>query len=73
MNIDANDLIALSDKNEYVVVSKLIYNDKEYYYIADINDSYNVKFCYRENDELIVVKDSELIMHLACLISQNNS
>ncbi len=71
MELKINDLITLSDKNEYVVVSTANYSNKKYYYIADINDNSNLKFCYIENDELIVIKDSNLILSLLPLF--NNS
>lgn len=71
MNIQVKDLITLSDKNEYVVVNKVQYEDENYYYIVDINNNQNLKFCYINNDELIVVKDRQLIMRLIYLIGIN--
>ena len=68
MKIERDDLITLSDGNEYVVVSMTNYKNKIYYYIADINDSSNLKFCYQDNDELVEIKDSNLIMELLPLL-----
>lgn len=62
--IDIKDTIALSDNNEYVVVSKANYNDKVYYYLIDKNDSGNIIFCYQDNNELVELTDKDLIVKL---------
>lgn len=62
--IDIKDTIALSDNNEYVVVSKANYNDKVYYYLIDKNDSGNIMFCYQDNNELVELTDKDLIVKL---------
>ena len=46
--IDAKDIITLSDNNKYGVVSKKTIDNNVYYYLVDINDNRNIKFC-REN------------------------
>lgn len=71
MQININDLITLSDKNEYVVVSVANFHNNKYYYIADINNESNLKFCYLENDELVEIKDSNLIMELLPFFKEN--
>ena len=71
MNIDISDLITLSDKNEYVVVNKVNFNNKVYYYIADINNQSNLKFCYIDDDELVEIKDKQLIMKLIPLFKDS--
>ena len=53
MNIDIKDLITLDDKNEYVVVGKVDYDGITYYYIVDINNNSNFKFCYLDHDEFV--------------------
>ena len=62
--IDIKDTIALSDNNEYVVVSKANYNDKVYYYLIDKNDSGNIMFCYQDNNQLVELTDKDLIVKL---------
>ena len=62
--IDIKDTITLSDKNEYVVVSKANYNDNVYYYLIDKNDSGNIMFCYQDNNELVELTDKDLIVKL---------
>ena len=65
MNIDIKDTINLSDNNEYVVVSKVNYENNIYYYLIDIENTANVKFCMenKENSVLEVV-DQALIQTL---------
>ena len=47
--------------NEYVVISKVKHNNKDYYYLIDKNNNKNIKFCYGDNDELVEIVDKELI------------
>lgn len=69
--INVKDVITLSDKNEYVVVSKADYEGKTYYYLIDINHEENMKFCYEESKEekiaLVEVMDQTLIQKLIVL------
>lgn len=60
MNIDVKDILTLSDKKEYVVVSKALYDGKEYLYLIDINNDSNFKFCYIDNDEVVESNNKEL-------------
>ena len=55
--INIKDSLILDDDNEYVVVSKVKHNEKEYYYILDKYNNSNYKFCYLDNDELVEVQD----------------
>ena len=64
MNIDIKDRITLDDDCEYVVVSKVNYENKIYYYIIDINNNTNLKFCYEDKDELVELNDKELTTKL---------
>ena len=65
MEIEYQDIITLSDKNKYVVASKVKYNDSKYVYLVDINDNTNLKFAEIEKNnslsELDSVRDEELI------------
>lgn len=62
--INIKDTLILDDDNEYVVVSKVNYNNITYYYILDKYDNSNVKFCYQNDDELIEISDEALIKKL---------
>lgn len=60
MNISIKDLLTLSDKNKYVVVSKIYYDDKDYLFLLDINDNSNFKFCYVDKNEVVESSNSDL-------------
>ena len=64
MMIDIKDVLTLSDNNEYVVVSKIDYENKTYYYLVDNNNHNNLKFCYLDNDELVEIENKELTTKL---------
>ena len=64
MNIDIKDTLMLDDKNEYVVVSKINVKDKYYYYLVDIKNNENLKFCYQNDEELVELNDKELTTKL---------
>ena len=68
MEIEYQDIITLSDNNEYLVASKVNYNDSQYIYLVDINDNKNLKFAEIENNclisELDSILDEELINNL---------
>ena len=74
MNIDIKDKITLSDNNTYVVVSKVNYQQKVYYYLIDENSLGNVKFCYENsnNNSVIEINDPELIRTLIPLFTQKS-
>lgn len=66
--IEIKDTLNLSDGNEYVVCSKVNYEEKKYLYLIDINNYKNVKFCEEvrstEADKVVNVEDAELIKTL---------
>lgn len=64
MIIDIKDAITLDDNNTYVVVSKVEYEGKSYFYLLDEKDNTNLKFCYQDNDELVELNDKELTTKL---------
>lgn len=64
MSIEIKDTILLDDNNEYVVVSKVNYENKNYYYIVDKNKNENLKFCYEDGEELVELNDKEITTKL---------
>ncbi len=64
MTINIKDTLTLDDNNEYVVISKINYENKNYYYLLDKNNEENVKFCYEDNEELVEINDKELTTKL---------
>jgi hypothetical protein len=66
--INIKDSLVLDDDNEYVVVSKVNYETKEYFYILDKFNNSNYKFCYLDNEELVEIEDEELTKILLPLL-----
>ena len=64
MIINIKDTLTLDDNNEYVVISKIKYYNKNYYYLLDKNNNDNLKFCYEDNDELVEIDDRDLVAKL---------
>jgi len=60
MNIQKNDILELSDNVRYLVVSKVIYEDNEYFYLVNIVDNSNIKLLKYENNELISIDNNIL-------------
>lgn len=58
MNIDVKDKITLNNDKEYVVVSKINYQNKIYYYLIEANNQSSFKICYEKTGTNILV-DSE--------------
>ncbi len=64
MIINIKDTLTLDDNNEYVVISKTNYNDKNHYYLLDQNNPERPKFCFEDENELVEIDDKELIAKL---------
>ncbi len=65
MDIRIKDTIVLSDDNEYVVVSKIDFQERVYYYLIDKKDAGNIKFCKgKESNTIVELVDKELIKTL---------
>lgn len=64
MIANIKDVITLDDDNDYVVVSKIKYDNKYYYYLIDMNKRSNIKFCYEDGEYLVQFSDSKLIEKL---------
>ena len=64
MIINIKDTLTLDDNNQYVVVSKINYDNKIYYCLINNSSNTNLKFCIEENEELVEIVDSELIVKL---------
>jgi len=72
LNIDVKDTIILSDDNEYIVVSKIHYQNKTYYYIFDKNNIENMKFCIENEDNSISeLEDANLVQTLLPIFLRN--
>ena len=58
-NVILNDVITLDDHNDYVVVSKTVYQGKTYYLLVDTLHSHTM-LCYEDQGELVENKDKDL-------------
>ena len=63
MTINIKDTLILDDDNEYVVISKIQYENIKYYYLLDKNNI-KEKFCYQDKDELVELTDKDLTTKL---------
>lgn len=48
MDTNIKDIITLDNDKEYVIASKTNYEGKIYYFLVDVNDNSNIKFCYEK-------------------------
>lgn len=64
MNIDIKDVITLDDNQKYVVVSKVFYENKNYYYIIGKDNFKNIKFLYEDDNELVEINNKDLLNKL---------
>lgn len=68
MDINIKDILTLNDNNEYIVVSKINYENRNYYYLLNKNNYNNKKFCYEEKNELVEITDQAFIIKLLPLL-----
>lgn len=64
--MEKTNIITLDDDNKYVIVSKVVIKNINYYYLIDINNVKNVKFCQEERETIILkeITDKEVITNL---------
>ena len=58
--MDIKDVLTLSDGNDYVITSKVNHDYKIYLCLVDINNNKNIKFCYLDNNDVVIVKKESL-------------
>ena len=71
--MEITDILTLSDGNEYLIASKAKYEYKIYLCLVDINNNKNIKFCYLDNDEVVIVKKEKLSDVLVLKLLRNMS
>lgn len=59
MKINIQDIITLDDNNEYVVVSKVCINDRQYICIIDIHNHSRIKYAEIKKDYISMIKENE--------------
>jgi len=73
MIINIKDVLTLDNDYEYVVVSKTCYNNQTYYYLLNKSDFKDMKFCYIDQEDLVEIKDQQLITKLLPLFLKENN
>jgi len=61
---EINDILTLSDNNNYVITNKLLYNDKYYYMIIDYEDDDIWFIVYEDNDKLNIEENEEILYNV---------
>ncbi|MCI6265384.1 MAG: hypothetical protein MR598_00890 [Erysipelotrichaceae bacterium] len=61
MKLDINKIITLGNQEKYLVISHIVNNNKDYYYIAelddngkDIKDNYKIMVATEENNNIFL-------------------
>ena len=74
MKINIQDIITLNDNREYVVVSKVLIQNKEYICIIDIIDHTNLKYAEIKKDHIIIInKDEKELLEILIPLFYKNS
>ena len=60
MDFKIGSSVTLSDGIKYMVVSKANCKNKDYYYLMNMQDSKDAKFCYYEDGKMYFVEKEEL-------------
>ena len=68
MDIKENDIIVLDDDNRYIVVKKANYQNKNYYYISNVESWENFKFLYEDGNELVEIEDDKTLEEIVNLM-----
>ena len=73
--LDVKDIVTLDDGKNYAVVSKVVVDGVIYYYIMDIDDNNNFKYCSEKKTKdklkLVLVTDKQLTKKLIRLFAIN--
>lgn len=66
------DIITLDDNNKYVIISKIDYEERKYYYLVDIKNIENLMFCYEDRGDLVKLNNPDLIKKLLPLFLETS-
>lgn len=67
----ARDIVKLSDNNEYMIISKINYKNKQYLYLIDINNKKNINFFNVNGEILNPIEDKTLLTELLPIFLKN--
>ena len=75
MKIKRGEIVTLSDDISYIVLSKVLYEGKNYLYLTSMEENPKIKICCEKEDsdqiKLSVVTDMELVSKLILLFDEN--
>lgn len=66
--LNLRDIIKIKD-DDFIVIGKINYEDKEYYYLANTNKNDEFKYCTLDDEYLIELNDINLIQKLIPLFT----
>ncbi len=66
--LNLRDIIKIKD-DDFIVIGKINYEDKEYYYLANTNKNDEFKYCTLDDEYLIELNDTNLIQKLIPLFT----
>lgn len=72
MELEVKDSVVLDNGNEYVISGKTEYEGQTYYFLISLLDESDIKFCYREEDELVEVMDKDFVNKLLVSFYKSN-
>ena len=55
-----SDIITLSDHKKYVVASIVNHKEKTYVCLVELENNKNIKYCYLDEDEVVIIKKEDL-------------
>lgn len=64
MNEEKNLIITLDNNKKYALVNSILFNEKKYVYLSELEDYKNIIIGEMENDEITIVDDNELFGQL---------
>lgn len=73
--IKKGQIITLSDDVQYLVLSKVVYQDNNYLYLTSMEDEPAVKVCLEKNNDLDIkilpITDEQLVKELIVLFDKD--
>ena len=64
MSEEKNLIVTLDNNKKYALVNSILFNEKKYVYLAELEDYKNIIIGEMENDEITIVDDNELFGQL---------
>lgn len=64
MSEEKNLIVTLDNNKKYTIVNTIIFNEKKYIYLAELEDYKKFIIGEIENDEITLVSDNELLGQL---------